>query len=92
MSTETAIADLALKLDAVLAGDERWPRFLSVDRAAEYCSMSTASIRRLIAGGKLTPLRPVKGRIVVDRMALESFILSSSQKPRKGRGIRNGNP
>jgi len=89
MSADVAIADLAVKLDAILSRDELWPRFLSVDLAATYCSMSPVSIRRLIAGGKLNPLRPVKGRIVLDRLALEAFVLSSNQRPRKGRGIKH---
>ena len=92
MSDTPTIADVAAKLDAVLARDEHWPRFLSVDRAADYCSLSPVSIRRLISAGKLAALRPVRGRIVIDRMALDSFVLGNNQKPRRGRGIRNGKP
>ena len=92
MNATPTIADVAAKLDAILSREEQWPRFLSVDRAADYCSLSPVSIRRLISAGKLAPLRPVKGRIVIDRVALESLVLGNNQKPRRGRGLRNGKP
>ena len=92
MSTVPTIADVFAKLDAVLARDDRWPRFLTVDLAADYCSLSAESVRRMIRSGKLIPLRPVKGRIVLDRFALDAVVMGSIQTPRKGRGIRSGNP
>jgi excisionase family DNA binding protein len=64
------------------------PRFLTIDGAAAYTSLSSETIRRLIETGKLQPLRPVKGRIVIDRHALDQFITSSTKSVRRGRGIR----
>ena len=87
------LENITAKLDELLRqqADQR-PRFLSVDRAADYCSISAKSIRYLISAGKLKPLRPVKGRVVIDRAALDSYVLSSNQQPRKGRGLRNSKP
>lgn len=80
---------IAARLDAILARLDAPPvRYLTVDRAAGYASLSAESIRRLLAAGKLTPLRPVPGRIVIDRQQLDSLILSSDQRPRTGRGRR----
>jgi hypothetical protein len=42
----------------------------------------------MISSGKLTALRPVKGRIVIDRDELDSVVRASTAAPRKGRGIR----
>jgi excisionase family DNA binding protein len=80
---------IAGKLDELLARkDVEAPRFLSVERAADYCSVSPETVRRLIASGRLTGLRPCKGRIVVDRRQLESYVLSADSRPRTGRGRR----
>jgi hypothetical protein len=82
-----SIESLAEKLDTLLertnAGS---PRFLPIDAAAAYSGLSECSIRRLISGGKLQGLRPVKGRIVLDRLALDSYVLSCDTRPRTGRG------
>jgi excisionase family DNA binding protein len=64
------------------------PRFLTVDGAAVYASLSTASIRRLISAGKLGAYRPCKGRVLVDKVELDSLILSATGCPRTGRGLR----
>jgi excisionase family DNA binding protein len=64
------------------------PRFLTVQDTAVYTSLSPASVRRMLATGKLTALRPVKGRVVIDRQQLDSVVLSSDFRPRKGRGLR----
>ena len=47
-------------------------RFLSIASAARYADLSVESVRRLIAAGKLTALRPVKGKVLVDRRELDS--------------------
>ncbi|MGE0609533.1 MAG: helix-turn-helix domain-containing protein [Pirellulales bacterium] len=62
------------------------PRWLSIDRAADYSSLSVASIRRLLAGGKLVARRPVRGRVVIDRLELDSFVAGSVASIRVGRG------
>jgi excisionase family DNA binding protein len=61
-------------------------RFLSVSDAAAYSGLSEDSVRRLLDVGRLTALRPVRGRIVVDRRQLDAFLLSSTSRPIGGRG------
>lgn len=60
-------------------------RFLALDDAAEYVSVSKRSLYRLIEAGKLRAHRPVPGRVVVDRLELESLCTATSAL-RKGRG------
>lgn len=75
------------KVDALLAaGSAPAPRFLSIEKAASYCNLSPNSIRRMIGRGDLTPLRPVKGKIVVDRVQLEQLVLGATDRPVNGRG------
>lgn len=64
-------------------------RFFTVKNAAAYSDLSEESIRRLLDSGQLTKLRPVKGRIVIDRKELDAYFLASTSTPRKGRGIKN---
>jgi hypothetical protein len=68
--------------------DRRQQRFLTIEDAAIRSGLSQESIRRLLSSGKLTPLRPVRGRIVIDVNQLDSLILSSDSRPRKGRGLK----
>lgn len=77
-------AMLGLLLERTAAGERR---FFSVADAAVYASLSEESIRRLLSAGKLTALRPVKGKISIDRQELDAFILSSTARPRIGRGL-----
>ena len=63
------------------------PRWLSVDGGAKYCSLSPKSIRNLLASGKLHAHRPVRGRIVIDRIELDTMIAGSNTTPRNGRGM-----
>jgi hypothetical protein len=63
-------------------------RFLDVQSAARFTSLSPESIRRLLSAGKLTPLRPVRGRVLIDRLQLESYVAGSVQTLRRGRGRR----
>jgi excisionase family DNA binding protein len=86
------LADVLARLDAIAARLDQptqpEARYLSVEGSATYSSISTDSVRRLLSAGKLRALRPVRGRIVIDRSELDALILSSDQKPRKGRGMR----
>ena len=78
---------LGAKLDQLLdrtAACER--RFLTVANAAAYASLSPESVRRLLATGKLTALRPVRGRVVIDKRELDAVILGATKQPRGGRG------
>lgn len=65
-------------------------RWLSIAGSAEYCSLSEKSIRQLVAAGKLTPHRPCKGKILLDRLELDSLIAGATQQPRTGRGRGKG--
>ena len=62
-------------------------RFLGIGEAAAHVGLSDESIRRLIAAGKLTPLRPVRGKVLLDRLELENYVLNSTSIPRTGRGM-----
>jgi len=66
------------------------PRYLSIDGAADYVSLSADSVRRLIAAGRLSPYRPVRGKILVDRLELEAVIRSSTGRVRNSRGAAAG--
>ena len=85
MTTDLVAVHLA-DLQSLIARAER--RWLTVTSAAEYSDLSPESIRRLISAGKLTPRRPVKGRILIDRLELDSMIAGSTATLRKGRGKR----
>jgi excisionase family DNA binding protein len=62
-------------------------RYLSVAEAAAYSSLSPDSVRTLLTSGKLTALRPVPGRVLIDRRQLDSLILGSTRTPRQRRGV-----
>jgi hypothetical protein len=62
------------------------PRWLSYEVAAPYSSISSKSLRRLVAAGKLQAHRPVKGKIVLDRLELDAYIAGATATPRTGRG------
>jgi excisionase family DNA binding protein len=78
---------LERKLDQLL---ERGPaverRFFGVEDAAVYTSLSAESIRRLLATGRLTALRPRRGRVLIDRRELDALVLGSTRRPTGGRG------
>jgi excisionase family DNA binding protein len=64
------------------------PRFFTVSTASVYTGLSEDSIRNLLSGRKLTALRPVPGRILIDRRELDALIQGSTGGPRTGRGRR----
>src|SRR5689334_20804727 len=78
---EAVAAKLAERLAAL--GQQR---YMSVAHAAAYSDLSTDTIRSLIATGRLTGLRPVPGRVLIDRRELDSLLASSTRTPRTGRG------
>jgi excisionase family DNA binding protein len=85
------IAELASALrDLIDRIDQRaWSRWLSVEGAAEYASLSEKSIRNLCSDGTLTPSRLVRGKLLIDRQQLDAALLAECGKRlRKGRGIR----
>jgi excisionase family DNA binding protein len=84
-----ALADaLADRLAERLAGTPP-KRFLSVREASHYAGVSEDSIRNLLAGGNLTALRPVPGRVVIDRQELDAYVRGATRRARSGRGTRN---
>jgi len=75
--TRDALAELLSKATA---------RWLSVQQAAAYSALSVRSIRQLLSAGRLQAHRPVRGKIVIDRLELDSHIATSTATPRTGRG------
>jgi excisionase family DNA binding protein len=63
-------------------------RYFSVLEAATYTGLSSDSVRSLLASGKLTGLRPVPGRVLIDRKEIDALMRSASRPPSRGRGIR----
>ncbi len=89
-----AVADplqvIAERLDLLVERSHAAPqaRYMSVQSAAAYTDLSPDSIRRMLERGDLTALRPVRGKILIDRQELDAVILGSTTRPRMGRGIR----
>jgi excisionase family DNA binding protein len=82
---DNVVEQLAEKL-AVQLAEQPLRRYLTVRQAADYSSICEDSIRSMIAAGRLTALRPVPGRIVIDRLQLDAVIQASTNQPRRGRG------
>ena len=84
------LKEIAAKLDELLtalsAPRQAEQRFFGIDQAAAYSGLSADSLRRLIARGELTGLRPIKGKVLIDRGELDALILGSTRQPAKGRG------
>jgi hypothetical protein len=78
---EAVVARVAERLAGLAA-----KRYLSVAETAIYTSLSADAIRGLLSSGKLTGLRPVAGRIIIDKRELDALILSSTRRPSRGRG------
>jgi hypothetical protein len=74
------------------SGSSGKPPALQADPATEGRKIAYAGavgdVRLLLSAGKLTPLRPVRGRIVIDRVQIDAFVLSADARPRRGRGIK----
>jgi excisionase family DNA binding protein len=51
-------------------------RFLGINDASRYTSLSAQTLRRFIADGKLTAHRP-GGKILIDRRQLDDLVLRS---------------
>jgi excisionase family DNA binding protein len=77
---------VARKVAEQLAGRPA-PRYMTVAQTAVYTGLSADSVRSLLAGGKLTALRPVPGRVVIDRQELDAYLRASTRRPRSGRGL-----
>ena len=77
-------ADLESLVEKLLT--KAHPRWLTVEMAASYASLSPESIRRLLTAGQLMAHRPRKGRVLIDREQLDNVISTATSTPRKGRG------
>ena len=90
VGVDERLSDIEVLLTALVRGGDRLnARWLTVEGAAAYCSLSTASIRRMIDSGELTAHRPGSGgRVLIDKRQLDSAIQNATARPRKGRGIR----
>ena len=69
-----------------LTPDDR--RFLNVEGAAAYSSMSPKSIRRMLEAAQLRCYRPRPGLVLLDRRELDAAILAATKRPARGRGRR----
>ena len=76
---------LSFVLNVALSESGR--RFMTVASAAVYSDLSRESIRRMLAAKDLTAHRPRRGRLLIDKRQLDALILSSTSRPRKGRGL-----
>jgi hypothetical protein len=91
MPDPNAIADLIAAVRELTArvDSQTWPRWLSVEAAARYCSLSPKSIRNLVVSGRLTPSRVVRGRVLIDRLQIDAALSAEcGARLRRGRGIR----
>ncbi len=81
------LADIVAKLDTLIAkADQPAVRWLDVEGAAVRCSLSSKSIRRMLSAGKLSPRRPVRGKILIDVQELDAVVGGATATLRKGRG------
>ena len=90
MSLNSILTRLSELLDSIQSQADKAPLsskgFLSIKHAAEYSDLSEETVRRLCKSGKLTELRPVRGKILIDRKQLDAYIRSCDGTPRTGRG------
>jgi excisionase family DNA binding protein len=79
-----AVRELAQRVDG-----QCWPRWLSVEAAARYTSLSSKSIRNMVAAGRVTPSRAVRGKVLIDRLQLDAALSAEcGARLRRGRGIQ----
>ncbi|PQO40376.1 DNA-binding protein [Bremerella cremea] len=83
------LVDMQATLRQLMSRESVPQRFLTISSAARFTDLSEESIRRLIASRKLTAHRPVRGRVLIDRLELESLIRGSVKTPRRGRGRKS---
>ena len=85
------LASIEQKLDELIErGNGVGQRWLSVKTAAKYADVAEKSIRGLIAAAKLTPHRPLRGKVLVDRHELDNLIATATSRPRTSRGNGDG--
>ena len=55
-------------------------RYLKLVEAAAHSNLSVTTLRRLDRAGRITFLRPSPHRILVDREALDAYLLGSAKR------------
>ena len=68
---------------------EKQSRFVGIEDAACYLGVSSATVRKLVSEEKLTALRIVPGRVLLDRREIDKVALASASSPRCTRGRRS---
>lgn len=89
MPDDPTLADVIERLDAIAERLEAGPtRYLSIIAAATYADVSDDTIRRALSRGDLTTLRPARGRVVIDRLEIDSWLRGTAGRQlRRGRGL-----
>ncbi len=67
--------------------------FASVKGAMEFCGLSERTIRQMLADGRLTPYRPIPGRVLISLEELEKLIRESrNQEGARGQHTKDRPP
>jgi excisionase family DNA binding protein len=66
-------------------------RYIGIEDAAAYTGLCSRSIRRLLDRGELTALRPVAGKVLIDRREIDNLVLSAKHRAAGGRGLASRN-
>ena len=69
-----ALEDLRKELAAQRKPDGRW---MDLKQAAEYASLSSKSVRRIVQSGALRAHRPVAQKIIIDKRDLDDYLKQS---------------
>ena len=73
--TLSVLLDEVRALRAGLASDRHiWPRWMDLETASTYCSLSVKSLRRSIASGRIKAHKLVPGKLLLDRRELDAVI------------------
>lgn len=51
-----------------------WPPWMDLETASGYTSLSTKSLRRLIARGELIPRRVVRGKLLLSKKEIDGLM------------------
>jgi hypothetical protein len=77
-SDTLTLADVRDELRAlraeVAAQTALWPGWMSLEVAGRYTSLSTKSLRRLVARGDLQPRRVVRGKLLLSKAEIDSLM------------------
>ncbi len=79
----TRIEDHLRAIREALASPTPARRYLSVDETARYCGVSSKTIRRMLASGRLNALRPYARKVVIDIEELDAVVRGSAPRRRR---------